>query len=268
MRKAINLYSVNLNGRTKEKIMAIKEAGFDSIYTGIYNKAEDMTLDDIIAMFKAEGFFIPQMHCSYYEPNLKYLWQDGQLGDEQENDLKQQIIQTAGYEIENFVLHTNGEFNPPKTQTGIERIKRMLEVAEKYNVNLCIENLYDIDQMKYIFNHIESDRLKVCYDCGHHNCLNSETDLFNIFKDKITVLHLHDNFGKVPNVTGDLHKMLGEGNIDLDKLAMHIAQLPQDIALCAEYKVSKEQYSKEFFVKAKKTLDVFENKIELQRNLK
>lgn len=259
MKKAINLYVSKID--TLDKIKWIKKAGFEAIYTGIYNKSENIDLDEIIRLFKENNFSIPQMHCSYIEPLLKDLWKEGENGDNQEKSLLSQIDQTAKYGIKNFVIHTNGEFNPPVTDCGVERIKRLLERCKKYNINLCIENLYDFKQMKYIFDKIDDDNLRVCYDCGHHNCLNPDSPVFEYFKDKIAVLHLHDNHGKPQTGIGDEHLMIGQGSMDLKKLAKNLSQLPEDVVLCAEYKASPEICDEEFFIKAKKSLDNLENLI-------
>lgn len=264
MKKAINLYISKID--TLDKINYIKEAGFEGIYTGMYNKPENMELDDIIAKFKELGFVVPQMHCSYIEPKLKDIWQEGESGDEQIQSLLNQIDQTAKYGIKNFVIHTNGEFNPPISKIGLERIEKLLKRSNQYDINLCIENLYDFNQMKFIFDNIENKNLKVCYDCGHNNCLNPNDAVFETFKDKITVLHLHDNHGKPLQGIGDEHLMLGEGNMNLESLAQNLAKLPEDVVLCAEYKLSEDKCNKNSFIKAKSSLDYLDSLIEKYRN--
>lgn len=264
MKKAINLYVSEID--TLDKINWIKEAGFEAIYTGMYNNPETIELNKIIEIFKKNNFGIPQMHCSYIEPKLKDLWFTGESGDDQEKFLLSQIDETAKYDIKNFVIHTNGEYNPPITNYGIKRIKRLLERCKEYDINLCIENLYSYKQMRFIFDNIEDDNLKVCYDCGHDNCLKTEQPIFEAFKDKITVLHLHDNHGKPKKGIGDEHLMLGLGNMDLNKLAEKLSTLPEDIVLCAEYKVSPENCNKEYFIKSKQSLDMLEKMIAMHRN--
>lgn len=264
MKKAINLYVSNID--TMSKIDFIKDAGFDSIYTGIYNKPENIELDEIINIFKSYGFDIPQMHCSYIEPKLKYIWEDGEVGQQQIDNLLLQIDQTAKYGIKNFVIHTNGEHNPPISKIGLERIRTLLERCKKYDINLCVENLYDYKQLKYIFDNIEDDNLKICFDCGHHNCLTPNAPLTEELGHKIAVLHLHDNHGPIENGTGDEHLMVGQGEINLEKLASDIALMNDDIVLCAEYKVAPEKCNKEYFYKAKESLDKLEKLVLKYKN--
>ena len=207
------------------------------------------------------------MHCSYYEPDLVYLWKDGKLGDNLIDDLLNQIDITAKFNIKNFIIHTCGDFNPPRSLIGIERIEKLLVKCNQYDINLCIENLYDFEQMKYIFDKIKNKNLKVCYDCGHNNCLNPQDDIFDYFKDKISVLHLHDNHGKPEFGNGDEHLMLGEGILNLDDIAKKISQLDEDIVLCAEYR-EKYNVDLDYFKRAKKSLDNLEELILKYKNKK
>ena len=256
MKKAINLYVAPSD--TLEKIKSIKEVGFDEIAIGFDNLTENIKLDDVVKTLKNFDFNITYMHCAYFEPELKYIWLDDEKGEKVIKDLIRQIEETSKFEIKDFIIHTNGDFNPPVSKMGIERIKVLISRCKQYGMNLCIENLYDYNQFKFIFENIQDESLKICFDCGHYNCLTPSAPLVEQFCDKIEVLHLHDNHGPIANGTGDEHLILGKGNIDLDNLARKIADMKDDIVLCAEYKVKTGKIDKEFFVEAKQSLDNLE----------
>jgi sugar phosphate isomerase/epimerase len=133
-------------------------------------------------------------------------------------------------------------------------------------MNLCVENLYDYPQLKYIFDNIQDENLKVCFDCGHHNCLTPKAPLIKDLGYKVEVLHLHDNHGEIENGTGDEHLVLGMGTIDLENLAENFNFMKDDIVLCAEYRIAANLCNKEFFIDAKHSLDELEKKIIKHKN--
>lgn len=107
--------------------------------------------------------------------------------------------------------------------------------------------------------------MKICFDCGHYHCLTPGAPLIKDFGDKIEVLHLHDNHGEIKNGTGDEHLILGNGNLNLEDLANDLAQIKDDIVLCAEYRIAAEECNKEFFDKAKQSLDRLEQLILIRK---
>lgn len=108
------------------------------------------------------------------------------------------------------VIHgTYGDTAPSYNQIGFDRIKRLVEVAERKGVNLALENLRQPGALDYIFSKIQSDRLGFCYDSGHENCFTKGTDFLSQYGSKLMALHLHDNDG-----TDDQHWLPGEGGID------------------------------------------------------
>jgi sugar phosphate isomerase/epimerase len=94
---------------------------------------------------------------------------------------------------------------------GLDRIKYLVDLAEKKNVNIALENLKRPEYLQFVFQNIQSGRLGFCYDSGHENCYSKGTDLLSMYGNKLMALHLHDNDG-----TGDQHRIPGEGTINWD----------------------------------------------------
>jgi hypothetical protein len=51
---------------------------------------------------------------------------------------------------------------PPLNSLGLNRIKRAVEIAEKYKVNIALENLRNLDYLDYVMQNISSQRLGFC----------------------------------------------------------------------------------------------------------
>lgn len=229
MKRAINLYL--MNGDTKEKLDNIKNIGFDGVLLGIYSKNETMNLFEQIEYCKKIGLEISMIHCSYEEKLLNELWVNGsKIGIQVTNDLIQQIESIKNYNVKNFVIHTCGSKNTLTNICGLKRLKKILKVCEKYDINLCIENLYSAEQIKYIFDNLKSKNLKFCYDCGHENFLTQNANFVEEYANILNTTHVHDNHGET-----DEHLILGNGNIDIFKLARNLAKCNFDF-LTAEIK--------------------------------
>jgi sugar phosphate isomerase/epimerase len=250
MKKAINLYLIN-GLDTQEKLNAIKRVGYDGVLLSMDNERETMSLNEQIAYCKDIGLGISMIHCKYYEPWLNGLWLDEGDGDLAENFYIKQIQQIKDFKGANFVIHTNGGYDVQNTDIGMQRLKKLLNYCEKYGINLCIENLYSAGQVDYIFANLQSQNLKFCYDSGHENFLTPGFDLAAKHVDRLNVTHLHDNHGKI-----DEHLVLGEGNIDLNKLAHNLSKCNIEY-LTAEIKLGDNFDSYESILKL--NLMVLEN---------
>lgn len=228
MKKSVNLY-FNKAIDTKEKIKAIKDAGFDEFFTGIKDDTESLSVYDQCKLGFGFGLKCTMIHCLYYEPQLHCFWESGKDGDLLCDDYCAQIEKAKGL-TENFVVHLNAHKDQEQTEIGITRLKKMLKVCEKCGINLCIENLYSETEIPYIFERIKHDKLKICFDVGHKNFLTPNFQLMENFHKHVAVLHLHDNHGKA-----DEHLICGKGSIDWKKFAGQLKLVP-NIVLSAEVK--------------------------------
>ncbi len=234
MKKAINLYFCAKN--TEEKLKLIKKAGYDGVLLGVNEQNETLTLAEQIKLMKKLGLEIAMIHCRYNQFNLNYLWEKGECGDEVENDLIQQIekIKDFGENI-NFIIHTSGNKLCKTNKVGLGRIKRILKICEKYNVNLCVENVHIASQIEYIFKNLKSKNLKFCFDSGHENFLSYGAEFAKKYADLLVATHIHDNNG-----LKDEHMIIGKGTINYDELAKDLARANFEF-LTAEIKYFDEK---------------------------
>ncbi|MCI0454819.1 MAG: sugar phosphate isomerase/epimerase [Candidatus Dadabacteria bacterium] len=96
---------------------------------------------------------------------------------------------------------------------SLETWKEVLDSAEKLELQVAIENVFDTDPstLKRIISSIPHPLLGVCLDAGHINVFSEVAieEWFNELGDKVFETHLHDNNGKY-----DEHIGIGMGNFD------------------------------------------------------
>ena len=186
-------YDIPLNDRFK----MIKDAGFDAL--GVWcddwlgwtehrefpRLARDMGLQ----VFDGHAPFIRDYDI------VNSIWLDNQDG-ETTLEIYMRTIEECGEDgVKNLIIHVDYINAPPPNELGIERFKRMADLAGRKNVCLALENTGKHEYLKYIFDRIASPTVGFCYDAGHRNCDEPEIDLLSLYGDRLIALHLHDNDG-------------------------------------------------------------------------
>lgn len=186
----------------------IKATGFDGVLLWWSNENADVDKRLQPEMARREGLYVENIHTPFYGVN--HLWTVSDDGDEYEKILASCIADCAEHGISTAVIHLSQSDTPPDpNQIGLDRIKRLVELAERKNVNIALENLRRLEHLDYILTNIQSPRLGFCYDSGHENCFTKGADLLAKYGSKLMALHLHDNDGK-----GDQHLIPREGSIN------------------------------------------------------
>lgn len=253
MKKSINAYFCK-EIDSKEKIKAIKNAGYDEFFVGIYKEKETLSWKDQIEYGTKLGLRCSMIHCYYKEHNLNNFWLNNSLGEEVTNSYLKQLEDCHEY-TKNFVVHLNGSKESVVSEIGLERIKKLLKVCEKYDVNLCIENLYSEIEIPYIFENIHHRNLKICLDYGHRNFLTPDFDIMKEYGKFVSVLHIHDNYGKT-----DEHLPIYKGNIDWNYVAAGLRD-KIDIVLSSEIKLKQPEMYKDILKENLKGLNFLEKLI-------
>jgi L-ribulose-5-phosphate 3-epimerase len=205
---------------SEERFQLIKAAGFDGVLLWWDDESfrETETQTSQLKLARREGLFVENIHTPFLDVNN--LWLANATGDRFENTLKQCIIDCGRHEIPTAVIHVTQSATPPSpNQIGLDRLKRLVELAESKKVNLALENLRRPEYLDYIFAKLQSDRLGFCYDAGHEHCYCRATDLLAKYGSKLMALHLHDNDGQT-----DQHQIPGEGTVDWPVLKVKLRQ--------------------------------------------
>ena len=103
---------------------------------------------------------------------------------------------------------TRALITPPYNDAGLNALGRAVAAAERLGVNIAAENTRFPAYNGYIYKNIPSGRLTLCYDTGHEHCYTKEKNILDLFGDRLTTTHIHDNDGG-----SDQHHLMGEGLI-------------------------------------------------------
>jgi len=209
----------------KERFKMIKDAGFDVVgfwrddWLGWTDHREYADIARSVGLVTADG------HAPFIRDYdiANSLWLDNPDGETTVEIYTRTIIACGEDGIKNVIIHMIDDFMgrivPPLNALGIERIKRLVDTAEKCDVKIALENLKTHDYLTYIFDRVSSPNLGFCYDIGHWNFAEPNVDLLSMYGDKLVTIHLHDNDG-----SGDQHFIPFEGSIDWKDQMKRIAR--------------------------------------------
>lgn len=143
---------------------------------------------------------------------------------------------------------------------NVEFMKRLLEIAKKEDITICLENMPFCDfslsspsSIAEIVNEINDPHFAMCLDTGHANNsskFESPAEAIRKFGQFVKVLHVHDNLGK-----GDLHLAPFHGTIDWKDFSSTLREINFDGVLSLECDppetLPEDIYEEMFFIYAK-----------------
>lgn len=255
MRKyAHNIYiDYGYKSTYQEKIALIKQYGFDGVF--IFDHEET---DFLVEKLRETNLEIEAIHLPFRNCNV--LWIEGIEGEQYTQAMINGILKAAKYDIPTVIMHITSKIPPAFSEIGLNRIRKILEYAEKYQVYLALENLRRLDYLDAIYENIDHPYLKFCFDAGHANAFTKNIDVFDLkkYQDKLICVHLHDNDGEQ-----DLHKLPFDGNIDWQILMNKFREINYQLPLTLEG-VNKHQLEldeEEYIKRAKEALVKIETKL-------
>lgn len=221
----VDYFGYNLS--PQERMKAIKSAGFDGVIL-LWADYFDSEYMKFPGYAEKEGLYVENTHAPYMQSNS--LWIDNLEGQEYTSHIIKCIEDCKAHKIPTLVMHPINGLTPlPKDDIGIERFKRIIEIAEKSDINLAIENQGNPEYIDYVFKNIQSDKLCFCFDSGHQNYYSPELDLLDLYGDKLMALHLHDNNG-----TEDTHALPFTGTINWNKISQKLHSINYQGAVALE----------------------------------
>ena len=231
-----------VNADPTEMFEAIKKAGFDSVLVSLSGSYDN---DKQIEIIRRVGLNIDNCHAPW--KNINDFWKDNLAGEGAFEMLKNNFTDCGKYDIPRAVLHvSSGNDYPPISQLGMDRMAQLIEVADKANVDICLENQRFFHFIDYIYAHLDCPRLKFCYDSGHEACFSQTKLALPKYRSRLAALHLHDNSGKY---NADEHLLPGRGvGVDWDYVRRNIADYEGIISL--EVKRIPDMSLDEFYAEA------------------
>lgn len=247
MNKGINLY---LTSKIEEQrlLELFSKAGFDSVIVPF-----DFVLrhkENALSLLRDYNLKLQMVHCRYIEKNLNYFWLDDKRGEEVFLDYLFQIENIQHLSPVDFVIHLAGSKDCIYSKLGEDRLKKLVKKAKECGVRLCVENTFSTSQQVKIFENINDDNLKMCYDLGHENWLTPKDDLIEKLGDKIVQVHLHNNDG-----TFDWHQPIFEGSAPIVEKMKKLLKFTNNIDLSLELKFIDERLSLNFLKSMNKDLE-------------
>lgn len=200
-----------------DRMRLIKEAGFSGVLL-LWADYFDKDYKKFPEYARNAGLYVENAHAPYMNANT--FWEDTESGVDAYKELISCVEDCATYDIPTLVMHPENKNGtetaplPTNWTVGIDRIKRIIDAAERLNVNFAVENMSRYEYLECIFQNIRSDRLGFCFDSGHCNVFTPEYDYLSKYGNKLIALHLHDNDG-----LEDWHSLPYMGNINWNKIA-------------------------------------------------
>ncbi len=208
----------------KERIKIIAEAGFDAAMISWEDEEAPWPIkkDQFPEIVRKMNLEITNIHAPFIGYND--IWQASRL------EIKPKLRKFQGFikdcqrfDIPVMVVHTNDlDAFSPDLDKGRAFFSELVNTAEKYGVDLAVENVSRQDLLEYLLSQIDHPRFGLCYDSSHDFLeVANRGRILKSFKKRIKALHLSDN-----DFLKDRHWIPGEGKIPFDKLMPEILSIP------------------------------------------
>ena len=205
---------------------------------------------------KALGLEVPFFHLGY--DGINNIWLEGEAGDKLVEKYINDLNSCNKLGVNLVVMHLSAHVAPSYSTLGLERFRKIINHAEMLNIRVAIENTRPTEQFEKIFELIPNKNLGLCFDSGHYNAYFSRIFDFDKFRDKIFIVHLHDNNG-----LADQHLNPFDGEMDwhfvLNKLKQCNYSGPIVLESCYRYeylKMTIDEFYKQSFNRAQQLADI------------
>lgn len=193
----------------EDRLRLIKGAGFKSVLLWwAVESAFEPSVPHKVEAARRHGLEVENAHLQF--ANMNSLWLEGFEGEHYCEELIGLIAEAGVYGVPTLVVHLTRTTEPPASnELGFSRFMRLVEAAEKVNVDLAFENLKVVSRLYEMMERCGSRRVGVCFDSGHNHYVCPDRRVCRDFASRIKAVHLHDNRGKK-----DEHLIPFDGNED------------------------------------------------------
>ena len=246
---AVVINNGNKNVTPIETIDAIKNAGFKNVFVQWYNEEGEYSQQEQLEYARKQGLNIIFTHLGYQ--NINDIWEKDNKGDLVVDRYKNDIKICKENNISLVIMHLTRKHNAPMyNEIGLRRIKEIVDYAKQLDVKLAFENTKIKGYLEYVFENIDNDNIGLCYDAGHCHAHFDDEFNYEMFKNRIFAVHLHDNDG-----TDDQHTLNQFGSIDWKEIAKKLARCPNvnldyELLMCVKGGKSAQETLKECYKQA------------------
>ena len=190
-----------------ERYQLIREAGFGCImlwWSDRFGRGEGYEKDAELA--RNAGLQIENMHAPVHAQNDLSL--DNLQGEQVLQDYLKCVEDCHKHQIPTVVIHLPDD-TFPITDTGNERLDRIIDRAGELGVQIAFENLRNIRNLASVLNRVTYPHAGYCYDSCHHINYAAGTDLLQLYGNRLKAIHLQDNGGP-----RNQHRLPFDGAVD------------------------------------------------------
>lgn len=207
---AVCISNANKNVSVVETINSIKNAGFKNVFIQWYDRDWEVSQQEQVDLCKNLGLNIIFAHLGYQ--NINSIWEDTDEGAELVNRYKRNIKECKENGISLVVMHLTSKNKAPQyNEIGLERIRKIVKYAKELDVKVAFENTKIKGYLEYVLGNIQDENVGLCFDSGHYHVHFKDEFNFELYKNRIFAVHLHDN-----DQTDDLHLLPYDGTLDWD----------------------------------------------------
>lgn len=227
----------------EDRIKIIADAGFEEAMISWEDEFEPWALkkEEFPELVRKNGLGITNIHAPFI--GYSDIWTASRMEIKPKLQMfKDYLKDCQAFEIPAMVMHTNDldEFEPDLDK-GLAFFSELADAAEKYDVDLAVENVSRQHLLCYLLDQINAPRFGMCYDSSHdfleeQNC----GQILKKHKDRLKALHLSDNDFKA-----DRHWIPGEGSIPLDQVMAEILTVPTITTISYEVLANEDWREKE-----------------------
>ena len=133
----------------------IREAGFDAVSLWWADAPDGLTRTAQADLARKTGLTVENAHAPFDDCND--LWVPGLRGDEAAAALLACVSDCAAARVPVLVVHlTDGPAPPPDSSVGLERLRPVVDTAERLGVKLAFENLRHIPHLRKVLDAFDS----------------------------------------------------------------------------------------------------------------
>ncbi len=216
--KQIGIYPTKREDMTiSERLHLIRQVGFDYICAASISQLTDKAF---IAGADRESLPIDNVHLT--GKNTTAIWFDGEDGNEVVARYQKEMDIALEHGVSMGVMHVTWGFTPVEyAPIGMERLRRLVDHAEKIGFTVCIENSAYPELFHVASELFASPFVRFTFDSGHFNAFWDHNDtIYQRHVNKLAITHLADNEG-----IRDLHLIPFDGCTDFTAIAPYLKQI-------------------------------------------
>ena len=239
-KKSIMWGTVGVEGSVLDKCKAVKEAGFAG-----FEPNSHMNRQEVIDAAKVTGLAITDVCCStHWGKPLSH--PDAAIRQEGIDGTIVALEDAAAYGTDAILL-VPGVVNDNVTYNecwnrSVEGIKKLLPVAEKLKVKICVENVWNnfllspMEAANYV-DQFKSPYVKFYFDCGNILVYGWPEQWIKILGDRIGRIHIKEFSKKIADQQGrgaGFRAPLTEGDVNWAKVMDALRHNYQNVWLATE----------------------------------